>query len=216
MTPLQAHTSFKAPSRLRDVVAKPQSPVFYYDCRMVTTNHSKAHCDEGRVKGYGRLAMTQRLCLMVPHLVLLWLRVNAQTSAETVFLSKRQLNTSGSTSIGHCLTGTTSTAFVAHPSWSFDEPHQSDRISPKLPLQDLLRQWSFLVLIIVTPSSQVYQQTRSLGYSELWTTRHARSRYTSPQRISLVTCEIPLPEQDRDSDSDRHTSKVTWYHTIYL
>ena len=65
-----------------------------------------------------------------------------------------------------------STTFVAHPSWSFEEPQQSDRISPKKPLQGLSRQWSFLVLIIVTQSSQVYQQTRPLGYSESGTTRH--------------------------------------------
>ena len=49
----------------------------------------------------------------------------------------------------------------------------------------------------------VYQQTRSLCYSESRTTQHGlllkkrkkktRSRYTSPQRTSLVTCEIPLP-----------------------
>ena len=58
---------------------------------------------------------------------------------------------------------------------SFDEPQQSDRISPKVPLQDLSRQLSFLVLIIVTQSSQVYQQTRSLGYSESRTTRHGLS-----------------------------------------
>ena len=38
-------------------------------------------------------------------------------------------------SIRHCLCGSTTTAFVAHPSWSFDEPQQSDRISPKVPLQ---------------------------------------------------------------------------------
>ena len=101
-----------------------------------------------------------------------WLRVCAQTSAETVFLSKRQLNTLESISIGHCLCGSTSTAFVAHLSWSFDEPYQSDRISPKVPLQDLSRQWSFLVLVIVTQSSQAYQQTRSLGYSESRTKRH--------------------------------------------
>ena len=31
--------------------------------------------------------------------------------------------------------GSTSTAFVAHLSWSFDEPQQSDHISPKVPLQ---------------------------------------------------------------------------------
>ena len=53
-----------------------------------------------------------------------------------MFLSKRQLNTSESISIGHCLCGSTSTAFVAHSSWSFEEPHQLDRISPKV-LQDL-------------------------------------------------------------------------------
>ncbi|WP_419627215.1 hypothetical protein, partial [Thiolapillus sp.] len=64
----------------------------------------------------------------------------AQTSMETVFLSKCQLNTSESISIRHCLCGSTSTAFVAHPSWSFDEPQQSDRISPKVPLQGLSRQ----------------------------------------------------------------------------
>ncbi|WP_419623837.1 hypothetical protein, partial [Thiolapillus sp.] len=53
---------------------------------------------------------------------------------------KCQLNTSESISIRHCLCGSTSTAFVAHPSWSFDEPQQSDRISPKVPLQGLSRQ----------------------------------------------------------------------------
>ena len=36
--------------------------------------------------------------------------------------------------------GSTSTAFVAHLSWSFDEPQQSDRISPEVQLQDLPRQ----------------------------------------------------------------------------
>ena len=44
-----------------------------------------------------------------------------------------------------------------------------------MPLQDLSRQWSVLVLIIVTQSSRVYQQTRSLGYSESRTTRHGLS-----------------------------------------
>ena len=48
----------------------------------------------------------------------------------------------------------------------------SDCISPKEPLQDLSQQWSFLVLIIVTQSSQVYQQTKSLSYSESRTMRH--------------------------------------------
>ena len=28
------------------------------------------------------------------------------------------------------------TLFAMHPSWSFDKPHQSDSISPKVPLQD--------------------------------------------------------------------------------
>ena len=98
------------------------------------------------------------------------LRVSAQTSVEAVSLSKRLLNTSESISIGRRCDSTL-TAFVAHPSRSFDEPHQSDRISLKVPLQDLSRQWSFLVLIIVTQSLQAYQQTRSLGYSESRTTR---------------------------------------------
>ena len=43
---------------------------------------------------------------------------------------KMSFNTSESISIRHCLCGSTSTAFVAHPSWSFDKPQQSDRISP--------------------------------------------------------------------------------------
>ena len=101
-----------------------------------------------------------------------WLRVSAQTSVEIVSLLKCLLNTSEFISIKHCLCGSISTLFVARPSWSFDKPHQSDRISPKVPLQDLLRQWSFLVLIIVTQSLQVYQQTRSLGYGESRTMWH--------------------------------------------
>ena len=78
-----------------------------------------------------------------------------------MFLSKCLLNTSESISFGHCLCGSTSTAFFTRPLWSFDKPHQSDRICPKVPLQDLLRQLSFFILIIVTQSSQVYQLTRS-------------------------------------------------------
>ena len=35
------------------------------------------------------------------------------------------LNTSESISIGHCLCGSTSTVFVGHPSWSFNELHQT-------------------------------------------------------------------------------------------
>ena len=93
-------------------------------------------------------------------------------------------------------------------------------------------QWSFLVLIIVTQSSQVYQQTRSLGYSESRTTRHGllwkkeekkkkktRSRYTSPQRTSLVTCEIPLPVWDRDSDLSpfrRVFTSVSFFTSLHL
>ena len=65
--------------------------------------------------------MKHRLCLLVPHLVSLWLRVSAQTSVETVFLSKCQLNNSESISIRLCLCGSASTTFVAKPSWSFDQ-----------------------------------------------------------------------------------------------
>ena len=66
----------------------------------------------------------------------------------------------------------------------------------------------FNLLCVLDQSSQVYQQTRSLEYSESRVTRHGllwknkkrtRSRYTSPKRASLVTREIPLPVQDRDS-----------------
>ena len=63
------------------------------------------------------------------------------------------------------------TASVTPPSWSSDEPHQSDRISRRVLLQDLSRQGSFLALIIITKSLQVYQQTRTLGYSDSRTKR---------------------------------------------
>ena len=63
------------------------------------------------------------------------------------------------------------TASVTPPSWSSDEPHQSDRISRRVLLQDLSRQGSFLALIIITKSLQVYQQIRTLGYSDSRTTR---------------------------------------------
>ena len=71
---------------------------------------------------------------MVPYLVSLWLRVSAQTSVETVFLSKCQLNTSESISIRHCLCGSTSTAFVAHPCIlaSFLELRRAAKIRPYL------------------------------------------------------------------------------------
>ena len=47
----------------------------------------------------------------------------------------KKLNTLESNSIRHCLCPSTLTAFVVHPSWSFNEPHQSDSISSKVPLQ---------------------------------------------------------------------------------
>ena len=49
------------------------------------------------------------------------------------------------------------------PSWSLDEPHKSDRISPKVPPQDLPRQWLFLVLIIIfagLPADQIARLQR--------------------------------------------------------
>ena len=78
--------------------------------------------------------------------------------------------------------------------------------------QDLLRQWSYPALIIATRFSQVYQQTRSLGYSRCRITRHGswlkkkkeekkktRSRNTASQGTSLGTSKIPLSVQDCNS-----------------
>ena len=40
-----------------------------------------------------------------------------------------------------------------------DKSRQSDRICPEALLQDLLGQWSYPALLIVSQFSQVYQQT---------------------------------------------------------
>ena len=88
--------------------------------------------------------------LLVVHLFLAWLTESVQTSTEIVFLSKYLFNTWESNSIGRCRRDSTLTALVVRRSWNSDEPHQSDHISPKVLLQDLSRQWSFLALIIVT------------------------------------------------------------------
>ena len=79
-------------------------------------------------------------------------------------------------------------------------------ISPKALMQDLLQQWSYPALIIATQFSQVYQQTKSLGYSQcritwqgLWLKKEERSHNTASQGNSLATHKIPLPVQDCDS-----------------
>ena len=73
-------------------------------------------------------------------------------------------------------------------------------------MQDLLQQWSYSALIIATQFSQVYQQTKSLGYSRcritrqgLWLKKEERSHKTASQGTSLATHKILLPVQDCDS-----------------
>ena len=143
---------------------------------------------------------------MVPYLVSLWLRVSAQTSVETVFLSKCQLNTSESISIRHCLCGSTSTAFVAHPCIlaSFLELRRAAKIRPYLSQSATVRLIAAMIISCLDYCNSVFaglpaDQVARLQRIQNNTTRlvmkkqKTRSRYTSPQRTSLVTCEIPLP-----------------------
>ena len=102
------------------------------------------------------------------------------------------LNTSKSITIRHCQCDSMLTASATHCSWSSDELHQSDCISPKVLSHDLSQQLSFLALIIVTQSLQVYQQIWARGYSEHRTMQHillwkqkTRSHNTSPKRTGL-------------------------------
>ena len=86
----------------------------------------------------------QKLCLLVPHLILAWFTVSVQIAVEIVFLSKCLLNISEFISIGRCRCDSIIIPSVAYRSWNFDEPHQSVRISPKMLPHDLSRRWPFL------------------------------------------------------------------------
>ena len=134
------------------------------------------------------------------------LRVSAQTSAETVFLVRRQLNTSESISIEHCLCGSTSTDCRA----SLLELRRAASIRPYLSQSATARFVAAMVssrldycnsVFAGLPADQVARLQRIQNNAARLVMKKrrrkkkkkTRSRYTSPQRTSLVTCEIPLP-----------------------
>ena len=125
---------------------------------------------------------------------------SAQTLTETVFLSKRQLNTSESISIGHCLCGSTSTDCRA----SLLELRRAASIRPYLSQSATARFVAAMVssrldycnsVFAGLPADQVarLQRIQNNAARLVMKKKKMRSRYTSPQRTSLVTCEILLP-----------------------
>ena len=115
---------------------------------------------------------------------------SAQTLTETVFLSKRQLNTSESISIGHCLCGSTSTdcraSFLELRRAASIRLYLSQRATARLIAAMIISRLDYCISVFAgLPADQVARLQRVQNNAArlvMKKEKKTRSRYTSPQR----------------------------------